>query len=554
MRRSFIIALILAILPVALISTGQAVWRLVRAHDTARDALVAAAYGATGREANILAGAETLLRSMESQEAVRLGGRACDEALAAAIDGVGYISNMSRLDAAGVIICSAKPIPAAVRDRSGQPWWRTLHERRDFIISEQHAAASSGRPILTAAIPYKGPGDAPDGALALAISVEFLVGLMRDRRLPEGAFAALVDRNDKVIAASDWPLADVLFATPPEAEDDRLKRARDDIGRVWLIALAPIGAGDLRLAFAERATALFAWSYVDVAATIVLPLVMAAFAFIAIWYAANRFVLRWIAYLERVARAYGKGHFALRPAAAAAEAPEEIRLLAGAMGEMAENIRQRDASLRHALEQRKLMLREIHHRVKNNLQIVGSLLQIEARRIDEPQARAALAITQTRVNAIALAHRVLEEVDAQTVVNLKRLLADLAQLLHDAFGAQSQAEGIAVSAPELLIETDIAVPLALLLVEQVAAISRDAIAAGAPFDVRIEATGDETALELVISFADPQGLAEGRTLSAFAGAYLRQLRGSHVAAREDGRAVIRFTFPPRTAFAEAKPG
>ena len=49
MRKSFIIALILAIVPFALLSAGQALWRLVRAHDAAREALVSAAYASTGR-------------------------------------------------------------------------------------------------------------------------------------------------------------------------------------------------------------------------------------------------------------------------------------------------------------------------------------------------------------------------------------------------------------------------------------------------------------------------------------------------------------------------
>ena len=555
MRKSFIIALILAIVPFALLSAGQAVWRLVRAHDAAREALVSAAYASTGRESNILAGAEALLRSMETQDAVRAGGPACSDVLAAAIDGMSYVSNMSRLDAGGRILCAARPIPEAARDRSGQDWWAQLQARQAFIISEQHAAVTTGRPVLTAAIPLLTPDGRPDGALALGISVDFLAGLMRDHRLPEGAFAALIDTGGRVIASSDAPLAAALFAAPLETEDEKLNRARDAEGSVWLLALAPIGAGDLRLAFAERETSLFAWSYVDVAATIVLPLVMAAFAFVAIWYAANRYVLRWITYLERVARAYGKGHFALRPAAAAAEAPPEIRHLASAMGDMAENIRQRDASLRQALDQRTLMLREIHHRVKNNLQIVGSLLQIEARRVEEPAAREALKITQTRINAIALAHRVLEEVDAQTVVNLERLLGELAQLLHDAFGAQRYAEGVTVDAPRLLIETDIAVPLALLLVEQVAAISRDAIAAGQPqLDLAIKAASDGAALTLTLAFDDPQGLAAERKLSSFAEAYLRQLRGHAAHASEAGRAVVRFTFPQRTAFAERLSG
>lgn len=552
MRKRFIIALILAIVPFALLSAGQAVWRLVRAHDAAREALVAAAEASTGRESNILAGAETLLRSMEAQDAVRSGGADCRDVLASAVDGLTYISNMSRLDAAGRVVCSARPVPEHLRDRSGQAWWADIQNRDTFVISEQHVAPATGHQILTAAIPLKTAEGARDGALALGISVEFLAGLMRDRRLPEGAFAALIDKEGKVIASSDHALAAALFAAPELEDDHRLLRANDSEKRRWLIATAPLAAGDLTLAFAERETALFAWSYVDVAATIVLPMVMAAVIFIAIWYAANRFVLRWIAYLERVARAYGKGHFALKPAEAAADAPEEIRTLAGAMGEMAENIRQRDAGLRQALEQRTMMMREIHHRVRNNLQIVGSLLQIEARRIEEPEARAALKLTQTRINAIALAHRTLEEVDAGTRVNINRLLTDLAYMLHDAFNTGADPQSVQVDAPDMLVETDIAVPLALLLVEQIGAISRDAIAAGLPrLDLRIAATSDGEALTLTLVNA-AAGAPEPSRLSVFAEAYLRQLRGRHGVVHEDGRAETAFVFPQRTAFAEAK--
>lgn len=552
MRKHFIIALILAIAPFALLSAGQAIWRLVKAHEAARDTLVAAVYASPAQEANILTGAEPLLRKMETQEAVRTGGPDCALILANAIDAFKYVSNMSRLDAQGRILCSARPIPIDKNDRSGQDWWKELQARQAFIISKQHRSALSGRPVLTAAIPLLTADGAPDGALALGISIDFLGELMRDRRLPDGALAALIDKEWGVVASSDDDLAGALFAPTPEDEDDRLKRARDDQGRIWLIALAPVGAGELQLAFAEREAVLFAWSYVDVAATIVLPLVMAAVAFVVIWYAANRYVLRWIWYLERVARAYGKGHFALKPAAAASDAPPEIRTLARAMGEMAENIRQRDASLRHALDQRTLMLREIHHRVKNNLQIVGSLLQIEARGVTEPAAREALRITQTRINAIALAHRALEEVDAQTFVNVQHLLTDLGQLLSDAFSAPHYAENVDVVAPPLLVETDIAVPLALLLVEQISAITRDAVNADQTvLGLSIHAVQEDTMLRLVIGFDDPSGHGVDRKMSAFGEAYLKQLRGSHSVRSDGQRAHLDFRFPYRTAFAEA---
>ena len=110
----------------------------------------------------------------------------------------------------------------------------------------------------------------------------------------------------------------------------------------------------------------------------------------------------------------------------AGKLPKRV-ILPIASRKMADNIRVRDASLRQALEQRTVMSREIHHRVKNNLQIVASLLQIESRRLAEPAAREALRVTHTRINAIALVHRILEEIDDRTVVNLKTLFNDLAR-------------------------------------------------------------------------------------------------------------------------------
>src|SRR6185369_15481426 len=60
--------------------------------------------------------------------------------------------------------------------------------------------------------------------------------------------------------------------------------------------------------------------------------------------------------------------------------------------------------LAHAVKEREIMVQEIHHRVKNNLQVITSLLNVQLRRVETNDARAALEDCQRRVMVIALVH------------------------------------------------------------------------------------------------------------------------------------------------------
>jgi two-component sensor histidine kinase len=411
-----------------------------------------------------------------------------------------------------------------------------------------HQRAASGRGDQTSGPYCRHPsargGRRADGALALGIPADFLNASIRQRRLADDTVAALIDSAGTIIAASDLEAARAIFASAPPSISESLHEAVDANGETWRYAIAPVHEQDLFIAFARRRNALLGWNYIDFGVNILLPVMMAFFAFVAIWYAADRFVLRWIAYLERIARAYGGAHFTVRPDTT--EAPQEIQNLADAMGDMADNLRTRDASLRHALEQRTLMSREIHHRVKNNLQIVASLMQIESRRLTEPTAREALQLTHTRINAIALVHRILEEIHERTVVNLRTLLSELARMVSDAFGAEYANEAISVDVPPDLLETDAAVPLALYVVEQTAQIYARA-AATKPLElkpsIRVQ-HGDGTVSLTLSCSAECNGGEAGKGPN-FIAAYVRQLEGrlSHI--REGGRTDVTLEFPDR---------
>ncbi|MBV9692137.1 MAG: sensor histidine kinase [Alphaproteobacteria bacterium] len=124
-----------------------------------------------------------------------------------------------------------------------------------------------------------------------------------------------------------------------------------------------------------------------------------------------------------------------------------------------------NARLQHAM-------RETHHRVKNNLQIVMSLLSLQSSQIREPAAKAALSQAQARIDALALVHRLLHEVEDQTTVDLKRLLGELARKIFEGASLDGAAIHTNVDCVNIQVPSEIAVPIALFTVEALMNISK----------------------------------------------------------------------------------
>ncbi len=148
--------------------------------------------------------------------------------------------------------------------------------------------------------------------------------------------------------------------------------------------------------------------------------------------------------------------------------PDEVRRLERAFNDAAVAIAARQDDLRAALRQRDLLMAEIHHRVKNNLQIVASLLNLQAGRLRDPAARAEFGTARDRVQALATLHRHLYTNRTFEAIALRPFLEELCQQLFSALGEiPGRRIALVIEAPELEIVTDQAVSLALLVTEAV---------------------------------------------------------------------------------------
>ncbi len=110
------------------------------------------------------------------------------------------------------------------------------------------------------------------------------------------------------------------------------------------------------------------------------------------------------------------------------------------------------------------LLSELHHRVKNNLQIIGSLLSIQVRRLEEPTAKHAIQDVQSRIRTMTLIHEKLYQTDLLTEVEIGQYVKELQEFLFRLYQKENQIEAI-ISIPKTYINVDKAIPLGLILNE-----------------------------------------------------------------------------------------
>jgi two-component sensor histidine kinase len=146
------------------------------------------------------------------------------------------------------------------------------------------------------------------------------------------------------------------------------------------------------------------------------------------------------------------------------------------------------------------MLREIHHRVKNNLQMISSLLNLQAGEIRSPRIRRLFGDAQNRVLTLSILHRHLYERSSWSLVDFQQFISDLVRQISVARqGAGRTAPRFHIRAPIMAVGPDTAIPIGLIVTEAVgSATSHDFAGVAAP-EVRIEATEKEgKEIELVI--------------------------------------------------------
>ncbi len=160
----------------------------------------------------------------------------------------------------------------------------------------------------------------------------------------------------------------------------------------------------------------------------------------------------------------------------------------------------RTHELRTALAEKEVLLREIHHRVKNNMAVVSSLLNLQANKVNDLHVQMALQESQNRVRTMALIHETLYRSDSLAEVDLQSYIDGLVASLTGIFETQPGRIGFHVDAGGVKLEVNKAVPCGLIINELVTNTLKYAFPQNSLGDVHIVARRlDEDAIELVLS-------------------------------------------------------
>lgn len=119
-----------------------------------------------------------------------------------------------------------------------------------------------------------------------------------------------------------------------------------------------------------------------------------------------------------------------------------------------------EAELTQSLHEKETLLKEIHHRVKNNLQIISSLLMLQVDQMPSPEAKALLVESAARVRSMALVHQHLYGVDSIAHIDLARYVSELAESLRSGLAARCV---MFIDATPIELTVEHAVPLGLVL-------------------------------------------------------------------------------------------
>lgn len=551
LRLAFVLSM--ALLPVGLLAVLQARSLMNEARARSEAALVGETLRAVSPELRLIRqgqGASEVLAAIARR--FLLAGRTdCDGAMQEAQDASAAYDYVAFVRPDGTIVCSSDGGRVAPVDISGIA---KLPNPPAAAIISTHSDTPDTSAGLAAVHPVTGPRGEPAGYVLTNVPHSRLI---EERRLVSQTnnFALILfDSGGRILSASrndgdptellpaDRALvslasADLTTFTGPDTSGTVRAFSVIKLVDPSLFALGSWPAADGTLAVFRNLP------------SVVFPLLMWAACLLAAWLAAEHMVTTYVRRLRTAIMGFAGGTRRV-VSLNMKGAPMEIREVADAFEQMTDTILHDEAELENSLHQKEVLLREVHHRVKNNLQLIASILNMQMRKTQSSEARGLMKNLQDRVMSLATIHKGLYQTSGQADIRVNELFPEIVHQINHMASGPGRRFNVVTSFDDLHLTPDQAVPLALLLTEALTnamkyAASEDHTAALTVTLRRLDER--DVALTIENSFrgttmnaaSDDSGGLGSQLIAAFA----RQLGGTLDRSTENGTYRLRVTFP-----------
>jgi PAS domain S-box-containing protein len=182
-----------------------------------------------------------------------------------------------------------------------------------------------------------------------------------------------------------------------------------------------------------------------------------------------------------------------------------------AQKEAEERLRASEEQVRSSLTEKEVLLKEIHHRVKNNLQVISSLLSLQATQIEDAAAAQVFQDSQSRVRAMALVHERLYRSEDLARIDFAGYVRDMTGHLLRSWRGEARGIRLLVDVSGVSLDIDAAIPCALIINELVSNAFKYAFPDGRSGEIRIGLTRNDDSVTVVVR-DDGVGLPEGTSL------------------------------------------
>ncbi len=467
LRLRMVLMMSLALLPIGLIAVTQTSGVTVAARNSAQLSLKLLTEQAALQERLMIERALATSQVLASEAQLFLADpELCAQTLRAVVANNSRFSNASIVPKNGVLACSSTE---GSFDLSELESFQTLVSAGRPAIAINEDAPLSGTSVLVVSTPYFVGGDI-EGIATVSVPHSALP-LPRDEFARQGLINIMTHQADGSVVTASSGIAKSLVDMPADFDEMPYLQnapttfyADSNDGRNLLYAIVPIRGRSLFAMGVWSPEAMVDQQIIRGIPPSLFPALMWLISLAVSLFAVHRLATRHIRLLARQMAHFAANRRAVK-AVSTSEMPTELRDIQDSFLQMADSILRDEAKLEDSVREKNVLLKEIHHRVKNNLQLISSIVNMQIRTTKEPETKAILRRIQDRVLSLATIHRDLYQTSDNGRVNVGALVKEVIEKSID-IGVESETDiDLTTDISDVHLFPDQAVPLSLLAAE-----------------------------------------------------------------------------------------